>query len=143
MASTYPLKIRNYDASRVVSLPPASAAVIVPGDLVTIESNALNLLDSADDDQYLCGVSLGISASGSTTDIDVCYGWVKGTAQMLSGTYRFGANVMYYNTSDDGTLTAASGEDIGYVIDDSSVARTEADIVVDAFNLSKYWDINA
>ena len=143
MASTYPLKIRNYDASKVVSLTPASAAVIVPGDLVTRESDAVSLLDSADDDQYLFGVSLGRSASGITTDIDVCYGWVKAEAEMVSGTYRFGDNVMYHNTTDDGTLTAASGEDIGYIIDDDSTARTTADVIIDAFNLSKWFDINA
>jgi len=145
MASTYQIKVRNYEEGKVVSLTPDSTTVLVRGDLVTWESNTVKLADAAADDATWIGICLGASATGVTEKIDVCYGWVKGTATMVSGTYRFGDNIKYDDSADDGSMTAGGGaNDYGFIIDDSAVTtRTSAEVVLDPYNLSKFFDINA
>jgi len=142
MASTYQIKVRNYEEDKVVSLTPDSTEVLARGDIVTWESNTVKLVDAEADDATWIGVCLGASATGVTEKVDICYGWVKGTATMVSGTYRFGDNIKYYT---GGSMTAGGGtNDFGYIIDDSAVTtRTSAEVVLDAYNLSKFFDINA
>jgi len=145
MASTYQIKVHWYDERMVFDrIPVATASVIAYGDLVTVESNSLALLDSADDDQYFCGIALGASASGETATIPVAMGDVVGEGFMASAAYRFGAGIKYEDTSDNGELVAdGSANTIGFVVSDNSSSTTSAKIRFNAFELGKYFTVSA
>lgn len=56
--------IISYNPDFVVNIPVGSVAINV-GDLVTIESNALAVVDAAADCVYLAGVSMGKAAANA------------------------------------------------------------------------------